>query len=98
MMMMMMSGLWQDVQSVYSEPERPNQTGCERIAGINVGNKNQMEAIKQTSRSLSEEFVSTQTQTLKTFLVLHFKAKTIRLSSSQTKPPLLSETLDVCFI
>ena len=41
--------LWQEVQSVWSEPVKPNQTGCERIAGGTVGNKNQMEAVKQTS-------------------------------------------------
>ncbi len=58
--MTMMSDLWQEVESAWSEPQRPNQTE-------NVAYKNQMEAVKQTSGSLSEEFISTQWKTLKTF-------------------------------
>lgn len=56
-MRMMMSGLQQDVLDSRAQPERPKQTGCKCIDGINVGNKNQMEAVKQPSRS--EEFIST---------------------------------------
>lgn len=50
--MMVMSGLWQDVQSISAQLEKPNQAGCGCIDGINVSSKNQMRAIKQTSESV----------------------------------------------